>query len=347
MKPWTGFSRFSGSTRFNLVHLENLVILSFILTAAAQELNAQTPRQPAERHSYKIDLKIDFDRLTYTGTERVRWINRAEKPTSIIYFHLYPNLRNGDQPVAANGATPDADEPRIDILEVRAGSDDTLLFSSLDDQGTTLRINLRDQVAPEAAAEVVIKFKGSVPEIDRDETSLTTHVVKQVSAALRSEREIRRARDINFHCRGIMLLGSAYPVLAVHDGDEWRRKLEPSVGDFVFNEVADYEVTVSPNQGVDVFTSGTETSPRTEKAGQTFTASSLRDFAILAGRGLKSEHTEVQGVNIRSIYLAEHERVGKRALTVAANSLRVFTTLFGPLPFKQISIAEAPLIAGL
>ena len=44
------------------------------------------------------------------------------------------------------------------------------------------------------------------------------------------------------------------------------------------------------------------------------------------------------------IYLAEHERVGKRALTVAANSVRVFTSLFGPLPFKQISIAEAPLV---
>jgi hypothetical protein len=148
---------------------------------------------------------------------------------------------------------------------------------------------------PEAPTEVVIKFKGSVPEIDRDETSLTTHVVKQVSAALRSDREMRRARDINFRCRGVMLLGSAYPVLAVHDGDEWRRKLEPSVGDFVFNEAADYEVTVAANQGVEVFTSGTETGPKTRRRGQTFTAPALRDFAILAGRGLRSEHTEVQG----------------------------------------------------
>ncbi|HEU5131753.1 MAG TPA: hypothetical protein VFT26_06610, partial [Pyrinomonadaceae bacterium] len=317
------------------------VFVSVCLAAYPRELNAQTPQQQAERHSYNIDLKIDFDRLTYTGTERVRWINRGEKPTSIIYFHLYPNLRTGDQ------QQPEADEPRIDIIEVRAGSDDTLLLSSIDDQGTTLRINLREQVAPEATAEVVTKFKGSVPEIDRDETSLTTHVVKQVSAALRSEREIRRARDINFRCRGIMLLGTAFPVLAVHDGDEWRRKLEPSVGDFVFNEVADYEVTVSANQGIDVFTSGIEAGSRNEKTGQTFTASALRDFAILAGRGLKSEHTEVQGINVRSIYLAEHERVGNRALTVAANSLRVFTTLFGPLPFKQISIAEAPLVAGI
>ena len=347
MKPWTGFSRFSGLTRFNLVHLENLVILSVILAAATQQLNAQTSPQPAERHFYKIDLKIDFDKLTYTGVERVRWINRGEKPTSVIYFHLYPNLRSGDQQFSTNAAAADSDEPRIDILEVRTGTDDSPLFSSLEDQATTLRINLREPVAPEASTEVVIKFKGSVPEIDRDETSLTTHVVKQVSAALRSDRETRRARDINFHSRGVMLLGTAYPVLVVRDGDEWRRKLEPSVGDFIFNEPADYEVTVAANPGVEVFTSGTETGPKNEKTGQTFTASALRDFAILAGRGLRSEHTEVQGVNVRSIYLAEHERVGKRALVVAANALRVFTNLFGPLPFKTISIAEAPLVAGL
>ncbi|HVF23605.1 MAG TPA: hypothetical protein VM941_11030, partial [Pyrinomonadaceae bacterium] len=257
MKPWTGFSRFSRLTRFNLAHPENPVILSpdllvlclfvFILSAAAQDLNAQTPPQPAERHRYNIDLKIDFDQLTYTGVERVRWVNRGEKPTSIIYFHLYPNLRMGDPQFPASATAPDPDEPRIDVLEVRAGSDDALLFSSIDDQGTTLRINLREPVAPEAAAEVVIKFKGSVPEIDRDETSLTSHVVKQVSAALRSDRETRHARDINFRCRGVMLLGAAYPVLAVHDGDEWRRKLEPSVGDFIFNESADYEVTVAAN----------------------------------------------------------------------------------------------------
>ncbi|HYK19301.1 MAG TPA: M1 family aminopeptidase [Pyrinomonadaceae bacterium] len=322
-------------------------LMIVIICASARELHAQTPAEPAERHFYKIDLKIDFDHLTYTGTERVRWINYGEKPTSIIYFHLYPNLRVGDQQFPATPTAADVDEPRLDVVEVRAGVDDSPLFSSIDDQGTTLRVNLREQVAPEAAAEVVIKFKGSVPEIDRDETSLTTHVVKQVSAALRSDRETRRARDINFSCRSVMLLGAAYPVLAVHDGDEWRRKLEPSVGDFVFNEAADYEVTVATNSGVEVFTSGTETGARSEKTGQTFTAPAMRDFAILAGRGLHSEHTEVQGIDVRSIYLSEHERVGKRALVVAANALRVFTSLFGPLPFKTISVAEAPLVAGL
>lgn len=322
--------------------MKKVFAIGFVLSVllCGIHVNAQT------RHLYKIDLKIDFDKLTFTGVQRVRWVNRGEKSTSVIYFHLYPNLRSGDQQFLTTASTAESDEPRIDILEVRAGADEAPLLSALDDQGTTLRVNLRETVAPEAETEVILKFKGSVPEIDRDETSLTTHVVKQVSAALRNDRETRRARDINFRCRGVMLLGAAYPVLAVRDGDEWRRKLEPSVGDFVFNEAADYEVTVATNTGVEVFTSATETGPKTDK-GQTFSASALRDFAILAGRGLRSEHTEVNGVDVRSIYLAEHERVGKRALVVAANALRVFTSLFGPLPFKTISIAEAPLVAGL
>jgi len=321
--------------RFNA----KLFLFVFVLIAV-QNVNAQT------RHSYKIDFKIDFEKRSYTGMERVRWINRSEKPSSVLYFHLYPNIRTGEQAPANNSGSAEIDEPRLDIVEVRSGLDDTPLLISLDDQGTTLRINLREPVAPGNATEVVIKFKGTVPEIDRDETSLTTHVVKQVSAALRSDRETRRARDINFQCRGVMLLGAGYPVLAVHDGDEWRRKLEPSVGDFVFNEAADYEVTVGVPTGVEVFTSGSE-SNKSDKSGQTFAGSALRDFAILAGRSLRSEHTEVEGIKVRSIYLADHERVGKRALTVAANAVRVFTSTFGQLPFKTISVAEAPLVAGI
>jgi Peptidase family M1 domain len=301
----------------------------------------------AERFRYKIDLKIDFDRLAYEGVERVRWINKNDKPTSVVYFHLYPNLRVVDQqpsPIASNSSLTEADEPRMEILEVRSVATYAALLFVLEEQGTVLRVNLKESVAQQAATEVEIRFRGTVPEIDPDETSLTTHVVKQVSAALRSERETRRARDINFRCRGVMLLATPYPVLAVREGDEWRRKLEPSVGDIVFSEVADYEVTITVPPGVEVFTSGGEVPDRTSK---TFTASALRDFAILAGRGLRSEQTEVAGVTIRSIYLPEHERVGKRALAIASNALRVFSSLFGELPFKMVSLAEAPLVAGL
>lgn len=343
----------SGEESLDLIKVKRkkvalLLLLVATVSAEAYVANAQPKDSlnPAKRNKYWIDLKIDFDRLSYTGSERVQWVNRGEKPTTVLYFHLYPNLRANDTEVSVNPPS-EADEPRLDIVEVRSAQGETPLFFFLDDQATTLRVNLREPVAPDGSTEILIKFKGAVPDIDPDETSLTTHVVKQVSAALRSERETRRARDLNFRCKNVMLLATAYPVLAVHDGDEWRRKVEPSVGDIVFNEVADYDVTITAPPGIEVFTSGIETATKPAKEAQTFTAEALRDFAILAGRNLRSEQTEVQGVIVRSIYLAEHERVGRRVLTIAANSLRVFTSMFGPLPFKAISIAEAPLVAGL
>jgi hypothetical protein len=341
------FNRNSQLDRNTLLLLAIIVVV-VACAAEAQPINTQQnqSRKPTERNRYQIDFKIDFDHLSYAGSERVRWVNRGEKPTSVIYFHLYPNLRITD-PEMGVGVTSEVDEPVLDVTGVRTLEGDAALYFFLDDQGTTLRINLREPVAPQGATEVVIKFRGTVPEIDPDETSLTTHVVKQVSAALRSERELRRARDLNFRCKGVMLMATAYPVLAVHDGDEWRRKVEPSVGDIVFNEIADYEVSVTAAPGVAVFTSGTETTTKPAKETQSFAAGSLRDFVILAGRSLRSEQTEAQGVTIRTIYFAEHERVGRRALNVAANALRVFTANFGPLPFKTINIAEAPLVAGL
>jgi Peptidase family M1 domain len=339
-----------------------LVLVSVNSPGSSASLNAQdeTPAEIAERYKYRIDLKLDLEARSYSGLERVRWINRGDKSTSVLYFHLYPNLRTNDQPppnASSGSATAEADEPRMEILEVRSVSSgelpegqppaDNPVPYSIDDQGTTLRVNLRESVAPEASATVAIRFRGTVPEIDPDETSLTTHVVKQISAALRSERETRRARDINFRCRGVMFLATAFPVLAVHDDDEWRRKLESSVGDIVFNEAADYEVTVGATPGINVFTPGMEVSVKAESGLQTFTGSALRDFVILAGHDLRSEQTEVEGVTVKSIFMTDHERVGKRALAIASGAIKVFTSRFGALPFKAVTIAESPLVAGL
>jgi peptidase M1-like protein len=307
-----------------------------------------------QRSRYQIHLKLDLDSRSYSGSERVTWLNGGDRPNAVIYFHLYSNVRpDGQSSLAAitsrpNVAGADQDEPRVEILGVRSPSSDARLIYSLEDQGSTLRVNLREPVAPGAAVEIAIDFKGHVPEIDAEETGITTHVIKQVSAALRDERETRRARDINFRCRGVMLLGTFYPVLAVHDGDEWRRRLEPSVGDIIFNEVADYEVAVETGPGVSVFTSGTErVDTNSTQQVTTFSGTALRDFAIIAGRSLRSEQITVGNIVLRTIFLPEHERVGKRVLTAGANALRIFASRFGPLPFQTLNIAEAPLVAGL
>ncbi|HEX8846088.1 MAG TPA: M1 family aminopeptidase [Pyrinomonadaceae bacterium] len=354
--------RFWGQIGLAVARL-SLAALGGLILLASQGVRAQDAASPGPagapaqeatdreaRSRYRINLQLDFDGRSYAGTERVRWVNRAERPASIIYFHLYANLRNPAQRNApASAAT---DEPRLEIGEVRDAVTGAPLAFSLDDQGTILRVNLREAVAANASAEIEIGFKGSVPEIDPEETGLFVHVLQQVGAALRSEREMRRARDVNFRCRGVMLLGTSYPVLAARDGDDWQRKVETTIGDMVFAETADYEVTIDTATDVALFTSAParETSIKSERAGYTvreFSGENLRDFAIVGGRSLRSLERQVGDVHVRSVFKADHEATGKRVLAAAADAVRVYNARFGALPYKQVSVVDTPLVAGI
>jgi hypothetical protein len=363
------------ASRFVLLAL----CVMFAAQASAQRQQQQTPDSKTQaaaelaRTRYSINLTLDFDGRSYTGTEVVRWTNRDDHPASVLYFHLYPNMRaavaqhGASQPTGgssssssnSSGSTPGndfADEPRLDVTEVSVAKTGALLAFSVDDQGVTLRVNLRDPVAAGETTSVLLKFKGSVPEIDSEETGLVVHVLQQVGAALRSEREMRRARDANFRSRGLMLLGSAYPVLAARDGSDWKRKVEPTIGDMYFADVADYEVSIDAPPDVTLFTSGeavgqqSSNSSSGDAAGaraRVFAGENVRDFAIVAGRGLRATERQVGDVKVRSVYFADHEKVGQRVLNSAAEALRVYMARFGAPPYRTITVVDAPLVAGL
>ncbi|PYS84520.1 MAG: hypothetical protein DMF67_04775 [Acidobacteria bacterium] len=306
-----------------------------------------------EHAHYQIRLDLDFDARSYAGTERVRWTNRDDAPASTIYFHLYPNLRAEDERAGSpQGDTDSAapDEPRLEVTEVRAAPKGGPLPFTLEDEGVTLRVQLRGTVAAGASVEVEISFRGRFPEIDPDETSLPAHVVQQVGAALRDTREVRRARDTNFVSRGVMLLGEFYPVLAArNDNGDWQRKVEPSVGDAFFADVADYDVTINTPGEIALFTSGEEAGNAEfgRNSSHMFQGESLRGFALVAGRTLRSAEQTVAGMRVRSVFAAEHEKTGRRVLAHAADAARTFAARFGPLPLKTVTVTEAPFVAGL
>ena len=334
-----------------------IAVVLLLLAVAPSRAQSREPVPPEKRLHYQIKLALDFENRSYSGSERVHWINRGDHATSVVYFHLYSNLRSESprpSPAltteASGGNSPQSDEPRLDVTAVNTVGTGASLPFYLDDQATTLRINLREAVAPGNSTDIEIKFKGVVPEIDSEETSLVTHIVQQVSAALRSDRELRRARDVNFRCRNVMMLGTAYPVLAARDGDEWLRKVEASVGDIVLGDVADYSVEIEAPQNIALFTSGElqrSLEGEVTKSSRVFTGGNLRDFAIVAGPALRAEERTVGNVTVRSVFAPEHERVARRVLGVAAESLRVYSARFGPLPLKNVTIVGTPLVAGL
>jgi hypothetical protein len=315
-----------------------LLALALLCPALAGQDDANRPpkKEPPPRTLYRISFELDFDARTYTGRERVRWVNRDDRPASVVYFHLYPNLRADDERPGTQGAQADVatpEEPRLEVTAVRAAEGWQALPFSAEDDGVTLRVLLREAVAPGSAAEIELAFKGTLPEIDPDETSLTAHVIQQVGAAMRDTREIRRARDTNFVSR---------------EGADWQRKVEPSVGDTFFTDVADYEVEVETAEGINLYASceQRQEAPAGRRRRLTFAGADLRGFALVAGRTLRMEEREAGGVRVRSVYTPEHEKIGRRVLGVAADAARTYAARFGPLPLKNVTVTEAPLVAG-
>ena len=325
-------------------------IVALLLSTAALAQNQSRQSLSPERIRYQIQLSLDFENRAFTGTERVRWINRGNHPTSTLFFHLYSNMRvPGYVPPRQPAGEETSDEPHLEILEVRSVDRNAALPFSLEDQATTLRVNLREPVASNGTTEIVIKFKGSVPEIDPEETGLVTHVMQQVSAAIGSTRELRRARDVNFRCRGVMLLGSAYPVLAARDGEDWFRKIESSIDDTLVTDIADYQVTIDAPQSIALYAPvpGQSAATKNDRVLTTFKAENLRDFMIVAGGNMRAEQRNVGEITIRSIFRPEHEMAARRALNIAADAVRVYSQRIGPLPIKMLSVIDAPLVATL
>src|SRR5215468_10833921 len=101
---------------------------------------AQSPPHqppPAEKRiQYHIDLSLDYANRKYTGSERVRWVNRGERATGTLIFHLYSNAR-----IPGYVAPKQPDEPRLEIVEVKSTEGEALPFT-LEEDNTVLRVSL-------------------------------------------------------------------------------------------------------------------------------------------------------------------------------------------------------------
>ena len=310
--------------------LRRWVLLLCALAICAQAAVAQI--------SYDLNLRLEFDNRAWAGTERLRWTNTGGSAEDTLYFRLYANA-------------PDANEPRLQVTEVKSATGAALPFV-VEEHGAALRVNLREAAPAGGSVEIELAFKGSVPEIDAEETTLLAHVMQQVGALINNERETRHARETNFRARGNMFLGAAFPLLAARDGNNWLRKSETGVSKTMSADVADFRVTVETLPDVKVFTSGVLA--ENDKAGREFglaryrfTGENLRDFTIVAGRELRVLTENAGALEVRSVFVPQHEMIARRVLKIAADAARIFQTRFGPLPLRQISIIEAPLVAGL
>jgi hypothetical protein len=198
--------------------------------------------------------------------------------------------------------------PAIVVSEVEGGSPGNLAARC-----TVLPIELDDAVATGLSASLELRLTIALPRIN---DRFGTH-------------------------RGLSLLGTALPTLAVHDDAGWHLPPFVDLGESFYSVVGDYEVTLDVPRALDTPTSGIAMSRR-ERPGRritTYVAEDVRDFAWAAGRlanlRVRSGQTEI-------VLSYQPERIARNrarvALRHARTSLGTFSDAFGAFPYPEMDV---------
>jgi aminopeptidase N len=174
------------------------------------------------------------------------------------------------------------------------------------------------------------------------ETSLTVDLTFEIDIPHKESGKV-----LFGHSQGFWSLPDAYPLLAVHNGSAWHEEIAPPYSDAVFAEAAVYDVSLTLPPTLTLVTTGSVVSETLGADGQRthrLVGGPLREFAWLASAEFQMAATTAFGTVLRSYYLPGDEAAGQATLSISAAALRVYEEAFGPYPFDQMIVAEAPLL---
>ena len=186
--------------------------------------------------------------------------------------------------------------------------------------GTDLEVVLPELLLEDAAAEVTIGFTTKIPQL-----------------------------PATFgHDAGVSYLGVWHPVLAVHDAEGWRLNPPTPFGEPYFSEAADYRVELTLPKNLALVATGTETGARASGDLRTvsYEAESVRDFALAVGGELATKSRRVNETTVKVHYRPASAARADHVLALAANSLAYFSHLYGPYPYPELDVVDAPIATG-
>lgn len=293
---------------------------------------ANVPRLDALPY-YDLALTLDPSGARYTLREEVRFTNTARAPLRELVFRVYGNAtrREGNAPAP---------------VTFRSGSCDGATCTVRAESPSVIVVRPSRPIAPNGRLTVRMELDAALPQIAANRTTIMAQGMESMSALGSSEG----AGDYGLLARGdnITSLANFYPVLARRTGSQWLRTDSGSVGDFGSDDLSNVHAVIDAPEAWVVAASGTAV--RADAANgrrrHEVMAPAVRDFAVMAGPTLRVSTRRVNDVEVRSIYLPEHQLAGTQALDVAAASLAVFEQRFGPYPYVDLDVVEAPLVGG-
>jgi len=196
----------------------------------------------------------------------------------------------------------------IDVRNVTGGSADAPA-----QRCTTLRIELDQPVAQGARGAIAFDLTIRVP-----------------------------SRNDRFgHAGGLSMMGSALPILAVHDDAGWNLPPFVDLGESFYSVAGSYRVTLDTPARLATPATGVRVAHRVRngRSSSTFAARNVRDFEWAAGE-LRRVVGNAGGTTVVVSYMRDD--VGRsraeRMLAHAERAMRTFIRAFGAYPYREIDV---------
>lgn len=145
---------------------------------------------------------------------------------------------------------------------------------------------------------------------------------------------------------GVLNLGFLLPLLTgrMPDGQQDRRPL-PAHGEHSWFDPAHVHLTLDVPSQLVVATTGVEIARRTSDARTTLrvVAAGVREMGIEASAHFAIREREVDGVRLRAFHRPWEPDVGRDLLDHAESALHLFESLWGPLPYRELDLVDAPI----
>ena len=285
---------------------------------------------------YNLDMIVSEDLRSFELVENVWFTNRGEDSLDELVFRVFANARTKTGPVQLVSAEC-VGQPcavgwdRRGVLSIKpAASVKT---------GERLRLKL--------------SFKGTLAIIDAERTQMMSQAFEGMSRS--TSKEAAGDYGMVAFSNGIAAFGEFFAVLASRRAGQWVREDPTAMGDLSGDpSIINVKANIRLPAGAMLASSGSVLKEHTvidDNGRVSYTevevaAPLVRNFGMIVSRNFVVKSRNVGGVQVRSFALSGHQDKSEVVLTTAADSLKVFEKRFGAYPYKELDLAEAPLVGG-
>jgi hypothetical protein len=302
-----------------------ILLLFFLLPFPRSVAQAAQPQQVV---AYTISVRLDVDRRTLEGQETVTYRNTTQKPIPDLVFHLYLNafkdtnslfMREGGEQHRGYAFDP-KENGWIEVRGLRLANGTPLELVPLED-GTLARAALPQPVAPGETVQFALEFTSKLPR-----------VFARTGWAPDAKGD------------PFFMVGQWFPKLGVWTEQGWNAHPFHLNAEF-FADFGAYNVQIRLPKGWNHAATGLPAGTVDNGDGTqtvTYQAQNVIEFAWTASPNLREALRKVGPVEIRYVYLPEHNWTVTRVLDATQKALVDFGQWFGAYPYPRLTVVDVP-----